>query len=115
MVKFENPIGAVTVTDNFITDLAGYITTSCYGVVDMATGSIRDRMLGVVKKNVPSKGVRIRGENSNLEIDLHIVVTYGCNITAIVKSIVHKVSYTLEGMIGVKIKDINVFVDNMKA
>ena len=41
------------------------------------------------------RGVRVR--NQKLVIDLHILVAYGTNISAIVKSITHKVRFTVEG------------------
>ena len=46
--------------------------------------------------------------------DLHIAVTYGVNISAIVKSIVNKVRYTVEEATGFQVAKVNVFVDDMK-
>jgi len=46
---------------------------------------------------------------------LHIVVTYGLNISVIVKSIVNKVRYTVEEATGLEVKKVNVFVDAMKS
>jgi len=42
------------------------------------------------------------------------VVTYGVNIAVIVKSIMNKVSYTVEEATGLKVGSVNVFVDSMK-
>ena len=39
-----------------------------------------------------------------LSIELHIVVTYGVNIAAIVKSIVNKVRYTVEEATGLEVE-----------
>ena len=54
------------------------------------------------------------GKHGFLVIDLHIAVTYGVNIAAIVKSIVNKVRYTVEEATGLQVAKVNVFVDDMK-
>ena len=48
-------------------------------------------------------------------MDLHISVIYGMNISAIAKSIVNKVRYTVEEVTGLQVKKVNVFVDGMKS
>ena len=42
-------------------------------------------------------------------------VTYGMNISAIVKSIVNKVTFTVEQATGLEVVKVNVFVDEVKA
>ena len=44
---------------------------------------------------------------------MHIVISYGLNISAIVQSIVNKVRYTVEESTGLEVKKVNVFVDSM--
>ena len=46
-------------------------------------------------------------------VDLHIIVTYGLNISAIVRSIVNKVRWTVEESTGLDVRKVNVFVDGM--
>ncbi|MPN05269.1 hypothetical protein SDC9_152519 [bioreactor metagenome] len=48
-------------------------------------------------------------------MDLHIIVTYGLNINAVVQSINQKVQYTVEEATGLEVKKVNVFVDSMKS
>ena len=67
-----------------------------------------------IKDNESSKGVKIRARNGKLVIDLHIIVTYGTNISEIVKSIINKVSYTVEDITGIRVQNVNVFVDGMR-
>ena len=61
-----------------------------------------------------NKGVIVHVTESNkLVIDIHIVVSYGLNISAIVKSITHKVRYTVEDVTGLEVSKINIFVDRV--
>ena len=48
-------------------------------------------------------------------IDLHIFVTYGINVSAIVDSIINKVRYVVESETGIAVNKINVFVDGMES
>lgn len=57
----------------------------------------------------------MRGEGDRLIVDLHISVIYGMNISAIAKSIVNKVRYTVEEATGLRVRKVNVFVDGMKS
>ena len=59
--------------------------------------------------------IRVRGEGDRLIVDLHISVIYGMNISAIAKSIVNKVRYTVEEATGLRVRKVNVFVDGMKS
>ena len=48
-----------------------------------------------------------------LVIELHIKVTFGLNIAAIVRSITHKVKYAVEDATGLKVQRIDVCVDDI--
>ena len=52
---------------------------------------------------------------NSLVVDLHIIVIYGLNLSATVKSIVNKVRYTVEEATGLEVKKVNVFIDSMKS
>ena len=67
-------------------------------------------MLGT---NYPDKGVRVTEEDGKLVIELHIKVTYGLNIAAIVRSITHKVKYAVEDATTLKVERIDVYVDDI--
>ncbi len=115
MIKTENKFGSIILTEEFLANLAGYAATNCFGVVGMAATGPVDKLLSVVRHDRLSRGVRVRGNAECVDIDLHIIVSYGTNITAIVNSIAHKVRYTFEEMCGLKVRDVNTFVDGMKA
>ena len=55
----------------------------------------------------------MRREPDGLVIELHIVVTYGLNISTVVRSLVEKVRYTIEDVTGMNVKKVDVFVDSM--
>ena len=114
MIKFYNPLGKVCMTGEFFAELVSTAARSCYGVSGMATGSRADSVKSLVfGADFPDKGVRVTEEDGQLVIELHIQMTYGVNIAAIVRSITHKVKYAVEDATSLKVKRIDVCVDDI--
>ena len=114
MIKFYNPLGKVCMTSDYFAGLVGAAAQSCYGVCGMATGGTSDSLKTIVLgTNYPDKGVRVTEEDGKLVIELHIKVTYGLNIAAIVRSITHKVKYAVEDATTLKVERIDVYVDDI--
>ena len=105
MIKFYNPLGKVCMTNDYFAGLVGAAAQSCYGVCGMATGGTSDSLKTIVLgTDFPDKGVRVTEEDGKLVIELHIKVTYGLNIAAIVRSITHKVKYAVEDATTLKVR-----------
>ena len=115
MIKIENYKGNIAITEEFFSSLIGTAARECYGVAGMAVGGARQSINAFLKKEKNDQGVKVKVTAEGLNIDLHIVVTYGVNISAIVKSIVHKVKYVVEDATDMKVAKINVCVDSMIA
>ncbi len=116
MVKIETHLGVIEISQEFFANLVGYVASSCFGVSGMATSGAVDGLKQLLStKRTIDKGVRVRAVDNKLVIDIHIVVSFGVNISAIVKSIVNKVKYTVEDATGLEVSKVNVFVDSMKA
>ena len=116
MIKFYNPLGKVCMTSDYFAGLVGAAAQSCYGVC--RTRRPRAARPTVSKPsqsgtNYPDKGVRVTEEDGKLVIELHIKVTYGLNIAAIVRSITHKVKYAVEDATTLKVERIDVYVDDI--
>lgn len=115
MVKIENHLGTIEVSQAYFTNLIGHTVTSCFGVSDMNVSSAKQGVLAFLRRGkLADKGVIVRNIRNKLYIDLHITVMYGVNIAAIVKSIVGKVRYTVEEETGLKVEKVNVYVDGMR-
>lgn len=115
MVKFENHLGVIDISHDYFVNLVGNAATSCFGVAAMSHASAKQSLREKFnKQNTAEKGIRVRVKNQKLVIDIHIIVTYGTNISAIVKSIMHKVRFTIEEKTGFDVGRVNVFIDGMR-
>ena len=116
MIKIENPTGCIEVSEAYFAKLIGDAASSCFGVAQMANRSAVQGIKGFFAKGVlADKGVSVRSINNCLIVDLHIIVGYGLNISAIAKSIINKVKYTVEQATGLRVKKVNVYIDGMTA
>jgi len=113
MIGFENTLGTIEISEEYFSHLVGKAASECFGVSGMISSPYQGIKTVLLKKEHADKCVRVRTAGGKLFIDLHIAVTYGVNIAAIVKSIIHKVRYTVEENTGFAVAKVNVFVDSM--
>lgn len=117
MIGFENHIGKITVSENYLSEIVKHTVSDCFGVSELSPTTPFYAAMNALtfgKAYRSRKGVSIKTDkNGCLVIDLHIKVTYGTNITAAVNSIVHNVTFSVEEASGVTVSKVNVFVDEM--
>lgn len=115
MIVYENRIGKVHICEDYLQKLIGQAVTSCFGVVGMVPSGGRQKLFNLIsKKENLNKGIVIKGNSESINIELHIIVSYGMNINAIAQSIVHKVQYTVTEATGIKVDKVTVKVDGIK-
>ena len=115
MVKLETHLGETNISEEYFTHLVGHAASECFGVAGMAVNSAKQSLISAIThRDAPNQGVRVRLMGGRLVVDLHIIVTYGVNISVIVKSIINKVRYIVEEATGMQVAKVNVFVDSMK-
>ncbi|MDD2362399.1 MAG: Asp23/Gls24 family envelope stress response protein [Oscillospiraceae bacterium] len=115
MIQMENHLGVIEISQEYFANLVGNAASSCYGVAGMVKSGAKQGLRSLIsRRTYADEGVRVRIENDKLIVDLHITVIYGINISAIAKSIVNKVRYTVEQATGLEVRKVNVFVDGTK-
>ena len=108
MISYETRIGKITLSNSYFSKLIGRAVTSCFGVVGMVPHGSKQRFLGFIsKKDRLDTGVFVKGDLDAIVVDLHIVVTYGMNINAIVKYVVYEAT-------GLKVSKVRIRVDGIK-
>ena len=117
MIRINTHLGAITLSEGYLSNLIGHTVTSCFGVVKMnPAGASQGLRTKVLKSDAIDNGVKVRAEKESgkLTVDLHLTVMYGINVAAITDSIVNKVRFTVEQETGLAAEQVNVFVDGME-
>lgn len=113
-LKSGGSMGEVTIANSVIADVAGAVAGKCYGVVGMASRNKKDGIVSLLKPDTITKGINVSIEDDGIVAELHIIVEYGVNIKTICQSIVNRVRYTLENLVGLKVKRVNVRVEGVR-
>ena len=107
--------GSIEITNDVFTAVAGDAASSCFGVRGMADRSVKDGIVRLLKRENMSKGVKVTFDEDKVNIDVHIIVDHGVNITAICESIINEVRYNVERVTRVSVGNVNVKVDSIMA
>lgn len=113
MFSKETPTGFIFVSNEYFSKLIGSAVASCYGVAGMVPHG-KQRVFDFFGRPGPDKGVIVKGNLQSIDVDVHIMVTYGVNISAISDSIVHKVKFTVEQATGITVGKVTVRIDGIK-
>ena len=112
--KLENQYGTISIENEVIARIAGLTAIDCYGIVGMAAKNVKDGFVHLLKRESFTKGIRINVNEDKISIDLHIIVEYGTNITAIAENIISTVKYKVETVCGIEVEQVNVFVEGVR-
>lgn len=105
--------GNVCISDDVIATIASIATKSVDGVFEMA-GSITGGFVELFGKKNPSKGVKVSIADSNVAIDIDIVVKFGVKIPDVAVDVQDKVKNEVEAMTGLNVIAVNVNVEGIR-
>jgi len=106
-------LGGIHISPNAIATIAYHATLQSYGVVGLAPKNLADGIVHTITRE-PSRGVSVRYDGEDIDIDIHIIVEYGTRITSVAESVANTVRYHVEKALGLKVNDINVHVAGLR-
>lgn len=113
--KFQSNLGSITVLPEVISTYAGTVAVECFGIVGMASISVRDGLVRLLKKEHLGKGIKVYvHEDNQISLDFHIIVSYGVSIQAVTDNLVENVKYKVAHFTGMEVKNINVYVEDVR-
>lgn len=111
----ENDGGSIKIADEVVSVIAGIAVSEVSGVAGMAggfAGGISEVFSG--KKNL-SKGIKVEVGEKETKIDVNIIVEYGARIPDVAFEIQNRVKKAVEANTGLKVIEVNVHVQGVKA
>lgn len=113
MIHYKTRFGEVNISNEYFAELIGNAVTSCYGVSSMVATGKQWLRRQITRKEHLDTGIVVSGNINQINVDLHITVMMGINITAIAQAIVHKVKYVVEDATGIAVNNVTVHVDGI--
>jgi uncharacterized alkaline shock family protein YloU len=106
--------GSVNVANDVLADLAGYAALESYGVVGMASPSLRDGVAQLLPAAKLRRGVKVATREDGVAVDLFVVIEFGTNLAEVSHNLANRVQYVLTNMADVKVAGVEVHVQGVK-
>lgn len=114
-IELTTELGKIHISDEVISVMAGSAALECYGLVGMASRKqLKDGIAELLGRENLSRGVEVHRNGDVLNIDLHIIVSYGTKISEVAHNIQTKVKYVLNEIIGLQVEAVNIFVQGVR-
>jgi uncharacterized alkaline shock family protein YloU len=105
----------VTIANDVLADMAGFVALECYGIVGMASPSLRDGVAQLLSRDKLRKGVVIGNvDEREVKVDLYVVVEHGTNLAEVSRNLVDRVKYVLTHDADVQVASVDVHVQGIK-
>ena len=106
--------GAIQISNDVLADIAGYAALECYGIVGMASPTLRDGVAQLLSIDKLRKGVRVTSDGEGVTVDLFVVAEYGTNLSEVSHNMSERVKYVLTTMAEVQVESVAVHVQGIK-
>lgn len=112
--RMNNENGEIIIDNEVVAQYAGMSAIECFGIVGMATVSVKDGFVKLLRGDSISKGVNVFVEDNEIIIDFHIIVAYGVRISVVADNLIQTVQYKIEEFTGMSVRKINVYVEGVR-
>lgn len=111
----DSQLGNILIDPEVIAKYAGSTAVECFGIVGMAAVSMKDGLVKLLKGESLTRGISVVIDQENrLEIDFHVIVSYGVSISTVSDNLIENVKYKVQEFTGLEIKKINIFVEGVR-
>ncbi len=115
--KLQTSKGNTTIADTVVQKIAGISAGEVSGVYALGGGTART--LGAIRERIPGasqsagQGVAVEVGERQAAIDLDLVTEYGVSIVELSRAVRRNVISAVEGMTGLEVTELNVFVNDI--
>ena len=106
--------GSVNIANGVLADLAGYAALESYGVVGMASPTLRDGVAQLLPQAKLRRGVHVATAEDGVAVDLYVVIEHGTNLAEVSHNLANRVRYVLTNTAEVKVDTVEVHVQGVK-
>ncbi|EOS79751.1 hypothetical protein C817_02523 [Dorea sp. 5-2] len=108
-------LGIVTIDPEVVAKYAGTVAVECFGIVGMATVSMKDGLVHLLKKESLTRGITVAiSDENHISINFHIIVAYGVSISAVTENLISNVKYRVEEFSGMPVDKINIYIEGVR-
>jgi len=106
--------GKIVITPDVIAMYAGSVAVSSFGIIGMASYSVKDDIVQLLRKDNLKRGINVTIEDNKISLALHCIVSYGTSIPAIADNLTEGLKYKLEQFTGMEVEHIDILVEGIR-
>ncbi len=106
-------LGGIHISPNAVAAIAYHATLQSYGVVGLAPKNLADGIVRTITRE-PSRGITVRYDGENIDIDIYVIVEFGTRINSVAESVANAVRFNVEKALGLKVNSINIHVAGLR-
>jgi uncharacterized alkaline shock family protein YloU len=108
-LREQNREDKIKISEEVVAAIAGIAAAEDENVASMSAGFI-DGIAGMIGKKTPGRGIKVEMKEDQVNIDIAVIIQYGCKIHEVARSMQDRVRKAVEEMTGLKVTSINVNV-----
>ena len=112
--RMNTELGTIVIDTEAIAQYAGTEAMECFGIVGMASYSMKDGLVKLLKQESLTRGINVALNKNRITIDFHVIVAYGVSIPAMADNLISNVKYRVEEFTGLSVEKINVYVEGVR-
>ncbi|MCR5397816.1 MAG: Asp23/Gls24 family envelope stress response protein [Lachnospiraceae bacterium] len=112
--QMKTDFGKIVIDADVIATYAGSVAVECFGIVGMAAVNMKDGLVKLLKADYLNHGIDVNVTDNEISLDFHVIVSYGVGIATVCDNLEETVKYRVEEFTGMKVKNINVFVEGVR-
>jgi len=113
MGKDTTTLGGIHISPGAVATIAYRATLESYGVVGLAARNLADGLVKTITRD-PSRGITVRYDGEEIDIEIHVIVEYGTRISSVAESVSNTVRFHVEKALGLKVNSVNVHVAGLR-
>ncbi len=113
MPEQEHSLGRIEVSSAAIASIANEAVLTCYGVVGTTAKNLATGIANVLSRD-SKRGVDVHIEDEQITIDVYVIIEYGTRISAVARSVMNVVKFSVERALGIPVTEVNVHVEGLR-
>lgn len=106
-------LGGIHISPDAVATIAYHATLESYGVVGLAPKNLAEGLAQTITHE-PARGVSVRYDGENIDIDIYIIIEYGTRITSVADSVANTVKFHVERALGMPVHEVNIHVAGLR-
>lgn len=110
----KNDYGKIVISEKVLASYAARAASETYGIVGLAAQNAKDGLFELLKVENNTKGINIRINGDELDIDVLVIMEYGVRISVVAENIIEKIKYNIEKNTRLKVNNVNIIVQGVR-